>query len=489
MQLRHLLLILIILLVACSEKPEDSVRFGLASMPSNLDPRYATDAASSRIDRLLYQRLVDFDDAKRAIPSIADWKRISEKHFQFVLNNKVKTFTDGTTLTASDVKATYDFILDKKNASPHRAALSVVDHIATLDDKTIDFYLNKPDPLFPGYLVVGILPAEKLAAKHDFSKSPLGSGDFMFVSKAEDRIRIQRRSDKLYVDFIHVPNPTVRVLKLMRGEIDIVQNDLLPELIKYLESDKDIVVRRKNGSNFAYIGFNMQDPILKHKNIRQAIAYGLDRQEIIKYVFADSARKALSILPPDHWAGNRHLQGFSFNPEKAKALLAEAGYSPEKPLELTYKTSSDPFRLRLATIYQHQLQKIGIKLDIRSYDWGTFYGDIKNGHFQLYSLAWIGIKTPDIFKYTSHSDAIPPNGANRGHYKNPEIDALIDKALVQQDLNKQAEYYAQIQALLLEDLPYIPLWYEDNILLTRKHIKHYQIAADGNYDGLKTVTM
>lgn len=486
---RIFLLFLIFGLAACNEQQPDTIRFGLASMPSNLDPRYATDASSSRIGRLLYQKLVDFNDAKQAVPSIADWQRINENHFRFTLNNNAKSFVDGTSLSSSDVKATYEFILDKKNASPHRAALSIIERIETPDDKTIDFYLSKPDPLFPGYLVVGILPEEKLKANFDFSKQPVGSGVFVFVAKEEDKIHIKRRSDQALVDFIHVPNPTVRVLKILRGEIDIVQNDLLPELVNYLQTREEITIHKINGSNFAYIGFNMQDPILAQKNIRQAIAYGIDRNEIIDYVFADSARTALSILPPDHWAGSQSLSDFEHDPEKAKQLLAQSGYSLQNPLHLTYKTSSDPFRLRLATIYQHQLKQIGIELDIRSYDWGTFYGDIKNGRFQLYSLAWIGIKTPDIFKYTSHSKAVPPSGANRGHYKNSQVDKLIDLAEVQQDLHQQARYYDELQQLILNDLPYIPLWYEDNILLTRKHIKNYKLAADGNYDGLKTVSM
>ncbi len=489
MFLRLLFVCLLGLLASCQEPLGNTVRFGLASMPSNLDPRYATDAASSRIGRLLYQRLVDFNERKQAIPGIADWTRVAKRHYRFQLNQDVRPFSDGTSLTASDVKATYDFILDKKNASPHRAALAVIQRIEIPDEHTIDFYLDKPDPLFPGYLVVGILPEEKLRARHDFSKQPVGSGAFRYIDKTDNQITLERKSDQLQVTFIHVPNPTVRVLKLMRGEIDIIQNDLLPELVKFLKTRKHIEIHNLPGSNFAYIGFNMQDPLLKQGNIRQAIAYGIDRQAIIDAVFAGSARLANAILPPDHWAGAKDLPGYTYDPDKAKRLLAQAGYSPQNPLSLTYKTSSDPFRLRLATIYQYQLKQIGIELDIRSYDWGTFYGDIKNGRFQLYSLAWVGIKTPDIFRYTSHSSAVPPNGANRGRYANPQVDKLIEQAEARQELTDQARLYRQVQAIILQDLPYIPLWYENNIVIYRDRIHNYQMAADGNYDGLRTVSL
>ena len=477
-------------LTACSEEPRNELRFGLASMPSNLDPRFATDASSSRIGRLIFQKLVDFNEAKQPIPSVADWELVNEKLYRFTLNDKAGNFHNGMQLSSADVKATYDFILNKENASPHRASLALIEKINTPDEKTIEFQLSKADPLFPGYLVVGIVPAPLIKQGHEFNLEPVGSGPFEILAHSKDgQLAIKRSADELVVKFIHVPNPTVRVLKLMRKEVDIVQNDLMPELINYLDNSGQVNIYKMNGSRFAYIGFNMEDPALKQLDIRKAIAYGIDRDEIIQYVFGNSARQASAILPGDHWAGNPDLNAYPYDPEKAKALLSKAGFDANNPLQLTYKTSSDPFRIRVATIYQHQLKKIGIEMDIRSYDWGTFYGDIKAGRFQLYSLSWIGIKTPDIFYYTSHSGAIPPNGANRGRYMDAHADSLIDKASSFSDLGLQAKYYGELQSYLLEQLPYIPLWYEDNVVITQKYIKGYKISSDGNYDGLKTVEM
>jgi len=485
-----LLLVSITLLTACSDEHKPELRFGLASMPSNLDPRFATDASSSRIGRLLFQKLVDFNEAKQPIPSIADWKKINDQLYRFTLNNKVANFHNGMSLSSADVKATYDFILNKKNASPHRASVALIERITTPDDKTIEFHLSKLDPLFPGYLVVGIVPAELIKQNHEFNLQPIGSGPYQILAHSKDgQLSIQRVSDNLKVKFIHVPNPTVRVLKLMRDEVDIVQNDLMPELINYLDNSGKVNIHKMHGSRFAYIGFNMEDRDLKQLNVRKAIAYGIDRKEIIQYVFGNSAREANAILPADHWAGNPNLKGYKYNPDKAKTLLAQSGYSLSNPLKLTYKTSSDPFRIRVATVYQHQLAKIGIDMDIRSYDWGTFYGDIKSGRFQLYSLSWIGIKTPDIFYYTSHSEAIPPNGANRGRYNDKQADALIEKASSFTDLKQQVRYYGELQAYLLDQLPYVPLWYEDNVVITQKYVQNYRISSDGNYDGLINVKM
>ena len=148
------------------------------------------------------------------------------------------------------------------------------------------------------------------------------------------------------------------------------------------------------------------------------------------------------------------------------------------------QTSAAPFRVRLATIVQEQLGRVGIDVRVQSNDWGTFYGDVKAGRFQMYSLAWVGIKMPDIFRYTFHSDAIPPNGANRGRYRSRAADRDIEQAESAGTLAEQARHYHALQQRVLSDLPYIPLWYEDTVGVFREGVSGYVLNADGNYDGL-----
>jgi peptide/nickel transport system substrate-binding protein len=168
-------------------------------------------------------------------------------------------------------------------------------------------------------------------------------------------------------------------------------------------------------------------------------------------------------------------------------LLREAGYGGQRRLRLSYKTSSDPFRLRLASVLQAQLAEVGNDLEIQSYDWGTFFADIKAGRFQLFGLTWVGVRLPDIFRYAFHSTSVPPDGANRGRYQNPTVDALIDAARSEPDLTRQALLYRQLQELLHRDLPYLPLWYEHQVLVMREGLTGYGLAPDGNYDGLAQV--
>jgi peptide/nickel transport system substrate-binding protein len=126
-------------------------------------------------------------------------------------------------------------------------------------------------------------------------------------------------------------------------------------------------------------------------------------------------------------------------------------------------------------------------VEIRSYDWGTFYGDIKKGVFQMFSLSWVGIKTPDIYRYVFHSEAIPPNGANRGRYRSREVDRLIELAEGAVSLDERVAAYRQLQQMLFTDLPYVPLWYEDHVVVSRPGITGYHLSQDGNYDAMKSM--
>ncbi|OOZ42072.1 peptide ABC transporter substrate-binding protein [Solemya pervernicosa gill symbiont] len=488
---RSALLLLLVLLSGCSERETQlEVRFGISSAPLNLDPRFATDATSERINRLLYQPLVEFDEAARPVPAMARWERLTPNHYRFYLKVDRAPFINGRRPTADDVLTTYANVLNPATASPHRTTLERIVQLRLIDAETIDFHIKIADPLFPAYLTLGILPAELIKQDHDFSHSPQGSGPFKFADWPEEgNLALMRRRDHQLFRFLRVADPTVRLLKLMHGEIDMVQNDLPPELIGYLKQQPEIAVTQRNGINFSYLGLNLSDKATAKLKVRRAIAHAIDRQTIIRTLFNDGAVTANAMLPTQHWSGYRGNSPYRYDPAAARALLTEAGYGENNRLKLVYKSSSDPLRLRLATVLQHQLQAVGIDLEIRSYDWSTLFGDIKAGRFQLYSLAWVGIRTPDIFRYAFHSESLPPSGANRGRFIDHTADHLIESAETSETLQGQAQHYRSLQQYLLEQLPYIPLWYEHQTVASRRFIKGYRLAADGNYDGLTEVVL
>jgi len=480
-------ILLSVLLAACTQTEYSGFRFGLASAPITLDPRFATDAASTRINRLLYQRLVEFDESMQPTPSMATWQRLTNQHYRFFLTQET-AFHNQKIVDMHDVKATYASVLDPQVGSPHRASLNMIESMDVIDEKTLDFHLNRADLMFPGRLVIGILPKKQLAAEHLFNRQPIGSGPFQFKSWPESgKLVLERLHDRTEFEFLKVKDPTVRVLKLMRRELDMIQNDLQPELITHLLEKQKLHVLTMGGTRFSYLGFNMEDDIVGQETVRKAIAYALDRDTIIKYVFGGAATKANAILKPDHWAGAREIPGYIYDPVKARRFMQEAGYSLTNRPTVVYKTSSDPFRIRLATIVQQQLAEVGIDVILKTYDWGTFYGDIKAGRFQMFSLSWVGIKNPDIFHYVFHSESIPPAGANRGRFHDQQADLLINLADKANTQEAQAQHYVALQHYLWEHLPYVPLWYEDNVFISQPDIKGYTLAQDGNYDGLAQV--
>lgn len=478
------------LLSGCSERPPEGLRFALAQAPVTLDPRLATDAASSRINQLLYRSLVGFDQQFRPIPDLASWQQLEPLRYRFTLGDSGRRFHDGSRLTAIDVAATLRSILDEATASPLKGDLGPLQGIEVIDDDTIDMLLSHPDALFPGRLAIGIVPAKLIESGHQFARDAVGSGPFAFESWDEQRgLRLRRLRDGMLLDFIVVTNPTVRVLKLLRGEVDLLQNDLPVELVRYLRQRPEVQVTRSPGGNFSYLGFNLEDELTGNPLVRRAIALGMDLAAIRHYLFGDGARPATGILPPDHWAGAQQLTPPGHEPQQARALLKQAGYGPENPARLVYKTSNDPFRVRIATIIKYQLEQVGFEVELRSYDWGTFYGDVKAGNFQIYSLTWVGINSPDIFRYVFHSTSIPPSGANRGRYRSEQADQLIDAALATADSEQQAALFRQLQRLLLQDLPYAPLWYEDHNIANGPRVRGYQTGLDGSYIGLNEVEL
>ena len=462
-----------VLLSGCeSDTGPRALVFAIAQAPANLDPRYATDAASERINHLLYQHLVEFDRSSRVVAGLASWEKQDDRHYRFHLNQPSATFHHGKALTSADVKATYDSLLQLKD-SPHTAEFKHIKQITTPDTQTIEFELSRPDPDFAARLIIGILPADQIEARHDFGHAPVGSGPFK-LDRWRSELQLVRVADGLKVRFDEVKDPNVRVLKLKRGEVDLVQGDLPPELVKYLEKQENITVQTVAGANYSYLGLNTRAEFLRDVRVRRAIAYAIDTQAIIDKVMVSHSRQANAILPPEHYAGNPTLQNYGYQPALARQLLESAGI--KLPLTLTYKTSTDPQRVRLATILQAQMLQAGIDLQIKSLDWGTFFADVQKGNFQMVGLTWVGIKTPEIYSKVFGSGNLPPTGFNRGGYSDAKLDALLQK-----------EDWPAVTRRIHEQLPYIPLWYEGQFAAYRKTVASYQPKSDGNWDGLAQI--
>src|SRR5262249_43160874 len=283
---------------------------------------------------------------------------------------------------------------------------------------------------------VGIVP---YGALDEVTQHPIGSGPFKFVSAETDREVVLERNDAYWgektklarVRFAVVPDETTQALALRKGSGDIAINVLTPDTVHTLESDPNLAVQASPGTRLAYLGFNFRDPILKDARVRQAIAYAIDRRPMIEYLWRNQAEPARSVLPMQSWAYNASVPAYEHDPEKAKQLLDAAGYPAVNGVRfhIMVKSSTDANTRLMFAVMQQQLREVGIALDIRSFEFATFFSDVQHGSFQMYGLRWIGgNEDPDIFEYAFHSSKFPPNGANRGFYSNPRVDSLIDRA-------------------------------------------------------------
>ena len=483
---RHGLLWLLagLLLAACAAPRDDILRIAIPTAPLTLDPRYATDAMSSRVSRLLHAALVEFDADTRPVPGLAHWLAVTPTRYEFKLRDDAR-FSNGRAVGADDVVATYRAVLDPQLASPLRASLANIATVSASDAQTVVFELHHADALFPGTLVPGVMAAEEARGARDSAR--IASGAFQYEAwQTGGDVRLRRLRDGALVELVVVKDATVRALKLIAGEVDIAQGNLPPETLAWLAQRDDLRVIEHAGSTLSYLGFNLADGALADRRVRAALSHAIDREAIVHYLFRDLATPAANLLPPGHWASAPDASVPAYDPALARQLLREAGVAAGQ-LRLHYKTSADAFRVRLATLLQAQLADVGVALVIDSLDWGTFYADISAGRFQLYGLSWVGLKLPDIYRQAFHSSAQPPAGLNRGHYAERDVDVLIEAAEAESDTARAAQLYHAIARRLLYDAPYVPLWFETQSAVLRADIEGYAIDADGSFDGLRSV--
>lgn len=497
-------LVLFSLLPACGPQgiPRDTVVVGIESDPTNLDPRLATDANSSRINGLIYSGLVRQDENGLIQPDLASgWDVPDSRTYLFHLREGVR-FHDGTALTSGDVKYTFESILDPAVGSPHKSTFEQIERIETPDEKTIRFVLKEPFAPFLLSMTMGIVPAQRASAQGaDFVKTPVGTGPFKLTKRDQgESYDLSANPDyfegtpKLSrVIFRVVPDNTVRFLELQKGTLNLVINGIELDYIPLVDKDPSLRLMTGPGLNYSYIGFNLTDPVLKKQKVREAIAHAVDREAIIRYLLKGMAHPATGLLSPLNWAYSGAVKNYEYNPGMSRNLLDQAGYpdpdgdGPGMRFTLSYKTSQDEQGKRIAAAVQQQLKEVGIEVSIRSYEWGTFYGDIKSGNFQLFSLSWVGVTDPDIYDYIFHSKNFPPAGANRGRYANPEVNALLESARRTLDLTRRKEYYGRVQEILARDLPYVSLWHYDNVAVMGKDIHGFVLDPRGDLFSMKDV--
>jgi peptide/nickel transport system substrate-binding protein len=491
------------MLAGCRSSPRDphTLVFLIESSPANLDPRIGTDGQSEHIDELLFDGLVQRDTLFRFTPALAErWEQPDPHTLVFHLRSGVR-FHDGRALAARDVVWTIESMRNGVVISPKAATLASVESVEARDAGTVVLHLRHPDNFLLTNLSTGAMGIVPDGSGPEFWRHPVGTGPFRFVSQQIDQDVVIERNPSYWsggpklarVRFAVVPDSITQALELEKGSADVSINFLPMDALPVLSRQPGLEVSDGPGTQIQYLAFNLRDPLLKDVRIRQAISCAIDRGIIIQTLLRGHARPAASLLPPAHWAWTGDVARYDYDPARAEQILDEAGYTRAGNgvrFHLTMKTSTFEDVRLLAAVLQQQLARVGIALELRSYEFATFYADVTRGAFQLYSLRWIGgNEQPDIFSHAFSTARFPPKGANRGHYSNPKVDALLDDASESSDLAQRRADYREVQQILAQDLPAVNLWYSDTVVVHTRRLIHVAPTPSGSYSFLETAEL
>ncbi len=481
------LYVITLLLASCARRhtPDDTIVVVIDTPMNTVDPRYALSSYDAKLSKLVYAGLTAVDtpsgeprlDLARAID------RVDDQTFDIALRDDAH-FSDGSPVTAEDVARTFASVIAKDSGSLFQrgfeeryAAIDVVDRLH------LRFHLTRPIASLLADLDFGILSA-----------TGLGAGPYVLRELTAERVALDANAHffgavpKLpHVEILFVRDAAARTLMLVGGSADLVQNSMRPDLVDDIAARPNLRVASAPSAILTYLMMNNEDPALRDVRVRQAIALALDRPAIIAAQFEGRAVLATGWLPPTYWAYNGDVVHWQRDLPRARRLLAEAGVPH---LHLVYKTSNDAFRIAIARLLAAQLAEVGIEVEVRAFEFATFFSDIKRGSFQLATMQ-SGEVEPDSLYMHFHSTRIPDDGnrdaGNRWRYRNAEVDALSLAVRRELDPERRKAAYGRIQQILAAEVPIIPLWHEDNIVLSARDLAGYTITPNARFAGLASV--
>ncbi|MHB9000437.1 MAG: ABC transporter substrate-binding protein [Thermoanaerobaculia bacterium] len=495
-----ILAVLIMLSVACGGKKESPAAGGAAgkplviafdTSPTNLDSRVGNDQGSGRIFDMIYSGLVKITPDAGYEPDLAErWETPDDRTIVFHLKEGAK-FQDGRPVTARDVKWTYESLMVEAFASPKKSGYATVTAFEAPDDKTFIIRLTEPNAGIFDNLTLGILPQG--ADTNVFKSQPVGAGPYRVTEfRPDDRVALEAfegfhggapKIKQIVVRII--PDATTRILELRKGSVDFALNAVPYDTVPAFEKDANFKVVREPGAVYQYLAFNLRDKNLAKQQVREAIAMSIDRARIVRDLLRGYGQVTDSLFPVGHWARAENLASHPFDLAKAKSLLDAAGLrdpdgdGPKPRFSLAYKTSTDTEANQQAEIIQQMLKQVGIDVQIQSNEFGVFYEDIQKGNFQLFSLRRAGVSDPDFLYVIFHSASFPPEGQNRGSYRNAKMDQLIVQGRSTFDQAKRKESYVEAQKILAQELPYVSLYHRDNVAIMKRNLEGFKMYPSG----------
>ena len=466
----------------------------------DLDPRFVSDAFGHKISRLIFASLVRIDpQTLEVVPDLAERvELVTPTRYRATLRDGLR-FSDGSALDSADVLATFRSLRDPKLQSRYASTYARITQVTALDPRTVEFELNGPHATFLTDLEIPIVRAEDSAVRMPNGPGalPVGSGPYVLTRRDAGRLEL-RANPHWYggqpkharVRMLVVRDDNTRALRLLAGAADLALSAIPAGFIPLFEGKPGFDIAAARGINTTYVGINTEAPALRDPRVRRALAYAIDRRALIEAKLGGRAELARSFIPPGHWAYAADTRSYDYDPGRARALLDDAGLpnAGDAPrLRLSLRCGSDRSKISVARAIVAMLADVGVLVDLMPMETGTLIADLNRGQFELTVLQLPELVEPHVLHWFFGRDRIPGpgrEGSNRWRFSDPALEEALERGRNTVDRTQRIAAYREVQHLLADALPVIPLWHEDVVAVRDQRARDVVVGRDGRFGTL-----
>ncbi len=465
---------------APAAKKPSVLKFALPGNPDSLDPPMTAGTLTFQVDKSIYDTLVEPDkDSGKIVPALAESWSVSDDYlkYTFKLRKNVK-FHNGDMLTSADVKATLERIMDEAGGSVQSKGLKAVASIETPDEYTVVLNLSQVNAPLLGFLASGwcaILPKSLIDAGHNFDSAPVGTGPYKFVEWVRDNRIVLEKNHEYWmpglpsvdkIEMYIIPETSVQVQSLLAGQVDIVfivDTDSIP----MIEANPDVYLQESLTSLILVMAMNCENPYLSDIRVRQAMNYAIDKQKILDIAYGGG--EIINTFMDRSNAYYFDKEYYTYNPEKAKALLKEAGVGSDVEFEM-FLPQNYALHVTAGEMYQEMLSDVGLNVKIQLVDWSTWISDVYSGG--KYDLTVIG-----------HTGKLDPDGTLNGYgagkyvkWQNAEAAALLKEAAMTVGYDKRKPLYDKALDIMAKEVPFVYLGSSNRQTGIRNNVQGFVIT-------------
>lgn len=463
----------------------------VSSDAETLDPRYVTDAVGMRVTRLVHAGIARLDpETLVPMPYVArSWRWHDDKTLEVTLREGVR-FHGGSLLSSSDVVATLRAFASPAVASRHAGVVDAIASVEADGPSVVRITLRRPHATLLTDLELPILRADQAFLPPEPTGMLDGLGPYrverwsqgeILLSPAEDAA-LPRPRRAVFVRTVHDEN--ARTLRLYAGRADIALNAISPTLLPAVEKTAGLAIASRPGANLTYMVARLGRAPLSDVRLRRAISASIDRTEIASTLLGGHAERADTVMAPGHWAYTPSPVPLAFDPAGARRALQDAGLSG---VHLTLLTSTDRLRLSVARFIAQELAEVGIGVEVTPLELGTLLSRLTAGDFDLATLQLPELTEPNVLRVFLHSAFIPPAGSNRGRVHDDELDALLDEGDRVSGEEARRAVYAAVERRIRDQLFLLPLWHEDQVVVTSERARAFVPSREGRWLSLASV--